>query len=96
MSGVEWHLVELARTRAMANRLQQEALDRAEAAGITEPRNQTSFAFGWLAGEAARRIVRLENARDVPDPSAQGAAAPVPDTPQRGGVTPIRPRASRK
>ncbi len=79
----------------MADRLQQEALDRAEAAGI-EPQNRTAFAFGWLAGEAARRIVRLENARLVPDQAARGAAAPNPPSPERGGVTPIRPRASRK
>ncbi len=62
----------------MADRLQQEALDRAEAAGIA-PQNRTSFAFGWLAGEAARRIVKLEEdaarARHAADP-----ATPLPPT----------------
>ena len=100
MSRAEWELIEIARTRAMADRLQRLALERADADGCTEPNTRASYALGWLATHAADKIVRLENknARDVPT-RGQGAAAPTPQTTKGGGVLhlhAVEPRASRR
>ncbi len=98
MTNPTWELVKIARMRALADRLEAESLARADAAGNHEMNARYAYALGYLAHEAARRIVGLEDARDVPNPPpAQGAAAPNPPTPERGGVPlHVVPRASRR
>ncbi len=101
MSEVEWELVKIARARAMADRFEAEALARADAAGNYEMNARYAYALGYLAHEAARRLVALEDARVVPDsPPAQGAAALASNPPGAAAPPNLRvvyvPRESRK
>ncbi len=81
MTNPTWELVRIARTRAMADRLEQEAAERAIAAGNTEPNATYAYALGWLSHEAARRIVELEDAA-----RAHGGSPAAPHTPLPEGA----------
>ncbi len=87
MSQADWELIQMARARRMADCFEAAAYDAAEAAGHTTLPGKTGYAITWLALRAADRIVKLEAARAVPDPPAQGAAAPTPPTTAGGGVS---------
>ena len=98
MSRADWELIQTRRAQALADRLESEALAAALDAGQDTLIGQLAYALAWRSHQDATRIVRLEDARDVPT-RGQDAAAPTPPTPPGGGVLhlhAVEPRASRR
>ncbi len=87
MTQADWELIQMARARRMADCFEAAALQAARDAGHETMPGQFGYALSWLALRCADRIVKLEAARAVPDPPAQGTAAPSPLVTAGGGVS---------